>query len=101
VILPRSLSRPLFTTPDITALTAATVVAGVDAARLKNVAQLYRATGLASDEASALAFLFLLLHLGPEPALPRQWSGELLQPDHPAAPLRAVLADSKTPKSLS
>jgi AcrR family transcriptional regulator len=43
---------------------AAAAVAGVDAARLKNVAHLYRATGLASDEAGALAFLFYCFVLG-------------------------------------
>ena len=32
---------------------AATAVAGVDAARLKNVGQLYRATGLPGEEADA------------------------------------------------
>jgi len=37
---------------------AAAAVAGVDAARLKNVGQLYRAAGLAPDEADAQAFLF-------------------------------------------
>ena len=33
-------------------------VASVDAARLKNVGQLYRATGLEAEEADAQAFLF-------------------------------------------
>ena len=37
---------------------AAAAVAGVDAARLKNVGQLYRATCLAAEEADAQAFLF-------------------------------------------
>jgi AcrR family transcriptional regulator len=37
---------------------AANAVAGVDAARLKNVGQLYRAAGLAAEEADAQAFLF-------------------------------------------
>src|ERR1700722_132679 len=37
---------------------AATAVASVDAARLKNVGQLYRATGLAPEEADAQAVLF-------------------------------------------
>ena len=37
---------------------AANAVAAVDAARLKNVGQLYRATGLAAEEADAQAFLF-------------------------------------------
>ena len=37
---------------------AAEAVASVDAARLKNVAQLYRATGLEADDADARAFLF-------------------------------------------
>jgi len=43
---------------------AADAVAGVDAARLRNVAQLYRATGLASDEADAKAFLFYCFIFG-------------------------------------
>ena len=37
---------------------AAAAVASVDAARLKNVGQLYRAAGLAAEEADAQAFLF-------------------------------------------
>jgi AcrR family transcriptional regulator len=37
---------------------AAAAVASVDAARLKNVGQLYRAAGLAGEEADAQAFLF-------------------------------------------
>ena len=37
---------------------AAGAVASVDAARLKNVGQLYRATGLEAEEADAQAFLF-------------------------------------------
>lgn len=37
---------------------AATAVASVDAARLKNVGTLYRAAGLAPEEADAQAFLF-------------------------------------------
>jgi hypothetical protein len=43
---------------------AATVVAGVDAARLKNVGQLYRATGLKPEEADAQAFLFYCFIFG-------------------------------------
>jgi AcrR family transcriptional regulator len=43
---------------------AAEAVAGVDAARLKNVAQLYRATGLASEQAEAQAFLFYCFVFG-------------------------------------
>ena len=43
---------------------AAQAVAGVDAARLKNVGQLYRATGLAGDEADAQAFLFYCFVFG-------------------------------------
>ena len=43
---------------------AAAAVAGVDAARLKNVGQLYRATGLAPDEADAQAFLFYCFIFG-------------------------------------
>lgn len=37
---------------------AAAAVASVDAARLKNVGQLYRATGLGAENADAQAFLF-------------------------------------------
>ena len=37
---------------------AAAAAASVDAARLKNVGQLYRATGLPAEEADAQAFLF-------------------------------------------
>src|SRR4030081_2926302 len=43
---------------------AATAVAGVDAARLKNVGQLYRATGPAGEEADAQAFLFYCFIFG-------------------------------------
>jgi len=43
---------------------AAAAVARVDAARLKNVGQLYRATGLSGDEADAQAFLFYCFVFG-------------------------------------
>ena len=43
---------------------AAAAVATVDAARLKNVARLYRATGLGSEEADARAFLFYCFVFG-------------------------------------
>src|SRR5580700_5995715 len=43
---------------------AAEAVASVDAARLKNVAQLYRATGLEGEEADARAFLFYCFVFG-------------------------------------
>ena len=43
---------------------AAGAVSSVDAARLKNVAQLYRATGLAAEEADAQAFLFYCFVFG-------------------------------------
>jgi len=43
---------------------AARAVASVDAARLKNVGQLYRATGLGDDEADARAFLFYCFIFG-------------------------------------
>lgn len=43
---------------------AAAAVASVDAARLKNVGQLYRATGLSSEEADAKAFLFYCFIFG-------------------------------------
>jgi AcrR family transcriptional regulator len=43
---------------------AAHAVAGVDAARLKNVGQLYRATGLHPEEADAQAFLFYCFIFG-------------------------------------
>jgi AcrR family transcriptional regulator len=43
---------------------AAEAVASVDAARLKNVAQLYRATGLETEDADARAFLFYCFVFG-------------------------------------
>lgn len=43
---------------------AAAAVAGVDAARLKNVAQLYRATGMNDEDAEARAFLFYCFIFG-------------------------------------
>jgi AcrR family transcriptional regulator len=43
---------------------AAAVVASVDAARLKNVGHLYRATGLPAEEADAQAFLFYCFVFG-------------------------------------
>jgi AcrR family transcriptional regulator len=43
---------------------AATAVASVDAARLKNVGQLYRATGLKPEQADAQAFLFYAFIFG-------------------------------------
>ena len=43
---------------------AAEAVASVDAARLKNVAQLYRATGLEAEDADAKAFLFYCFVFG-------------------------------------
>lgn len=43
---------------------AAAAVATVDAARLKNVAQLYQAMGLVPDEAEAQAFLFYCFIFG-------------------------------------
>jgi len=43
---------------------AAEAVAGVDAARLKNVAQLYRASGLSNEAAEAQAFLFYCFVFG-------------------------------------
>ena len=44
--------------------TAAAAVAGVDAARLNNVGQLYRATGLQAEQADAQAFLFYCFIFG-------------------------------------
>jgi AcrR family transcriptional regulator len=44
--------------------TAAEAVASVDAARLKNVGQLFRATGLEADAADAKAFLFYCFIFG-------------------------------------
>lgn len=44
--------------------TAAAAVASVDAARLKHVAELYRATGLDAEEAEAQAFLFYCFIFG-------------------------------------
>ena len=43
---------------------AAAAVASVDAVRLKHVAELYRATGLATEEAEAQAFLFYCFIFG-------------------------------------
>jgi hypothetical protein len=43
---------------------AAAAVASVDAARLGNVAHLYRATGLAAEQADAQAFLFYCFIFG-------------------------------------
>ena len=43
---------------------AASAVASVDAARLKNVGHLYRATGLAPEQADAQAFLFYCFIFG-------------------------------------
>jgi AcrR family transcriptional regulator len=43
---------------------AASAVASVDAARLKNVGQLYHATGLAAEQADAQAFLFYCFIFG-------------------------------------
>src|SRR5436190_17561946 len=43
---------------------AASAVASVDASRLKNVAHLYRATGLPAEEADAQAFLFYCFIFG-------------------------------------
>ena len=43
---------------------AAAAVASVDAARLNNVGQLYRATGLESEQADAQAFLFYCFIFG-------------------------------------
>ena len=43
---------------------AAAAVASVDAARLKNVAHLYRATGMTLEEADAQAFLFYCFIFG-------------------------------------
>jgi AcrR family transcriptional regulator len=43
---------------------AAEAVASVDAARLKNVAQLFRATGLEAEQADARAFLFYCFVFG-------------------------------------
>ena len=43
---------------------AAAAVAGVDAARLQNVGQLYRATGLRDEHADAQAFLFYCFIFG-------------------------------------
>ena len=43
---------------------AARAVASVDASRLKNVGELYRATGLAGDDADAQAFLFYCFIFG-------------------------------------
>lgn len=51
---------------------AATAVAGVDDARLKNVGQLYRATGLTTKEADAQAFLFYCFIFGQSLLFPQR-----------------------------
>lgn len=51
---------------------AAEAVASVDAARLKNVGQLYRATGLAAEQADAQAFLFYCFIFGQSLLFPRR-----------------------------
>jgi len=51
---------------------AATAVASVDAARLKNVGQLYRATGLSAEEADAKAFLFYCFIFGQSLLFPQR-----------------------------
>jgi AcrR family transcriptional regulator len=52
--------------------TAAAAVASVDAARLSNVGHLYRATGLAPDEADAQAFLFYCFIFGQSLLFPQR-----------------------------
>ena len=47
-----------------TSRSTAAAVASVDAARLKHVGELYRATGLATEEADAQAFLFYCFIFG-------------------------------------
>ena len=51
---------------------AAAAVASVDAARLKNVGQLYRASGLQPEEADAQAFLFYCFIFGQSLLFPKQ-----------------------------
>jgi AcrR family transcriptional regulator len=51
---------------------AAGAVASVDAARLKNVGQLYRATGLPPEEADAQAFLFYCFIFGQSLLFPKR-----------------------------
>ena len=51
---------------------AAAAVASVDDARLKNVGQLYRATGLATDEADAQAYLFYCFIFGQSLLFPQR-----------------------------
>ena len=51
---------------------AAEAVASVDAARLKNVGQLYRATGRAAEQADAQAFLFYCFIFGQSLLFPRR-----------------------------
>ena len=51
---------------------AAAAVASVDDARLKNVGELYRATGLATDEADAQAFLFYCFIFGQSLLFPQR-----------------------------
>ncbi len=51
---------------------AAEAVASVDAARLKYVGQLYRATGLSAEQAEAQAFLFYCFIFGQSLLFPRR-----------------------------
>jgi AcrR family transcriptional regulator len=51
---------------------AAAAVASVDAARLKNVGHLYRATGLPAEEADAQAFLFYCFIFGQSLLFPQR-----------------------------
>ncbi len=51
---------------------AAEAVAHVDVARLKNVGQLYRSTGLSAERADAQAFLFYCFIFGQSLLFPRR-----------------------------
>src|SRR5229473_7405731 len=58
---------------------AAAAVASVDAARLKNVGQLYRAAGLSAEQADAQAFLFYCFIFGQSLLFPERGSRKRTQ----------------------
>ncbi len=58
---------------------AAEAVASVDAARLNNVGELYRATGLSTEEAEAQAFLFYCFVFGQSLLFPKRGSRKRAQ----------------------
>jgi hypothetical protein len=59
-----AINVPVMVATRVSAPSCKAAAAAVDAARLKNVGGLFRATGLASDEADAKAFLFYCFIFG-------------------------------------